>query len=409
MKNNSINQVVILCGGRGSRLMPLTNKVPKPMIDINGKPFLLILIEYLKSLNLKNFLLLTGYKNKIISNYFGNGSKFNLNISYSTSTVSTNTAKRLYLSKNQLRDNFLLMYSDNFFNFHLDSLINLHNNQITSLITKKNPGNIYFDRKTQSFRYVSKRNKNNQYVELGCMIINKDFIFKFLNNKNISLSEILENISSSYPINTKEIINSYYSIGDKKRLKKTKELLQSKKIILIDRDGVINKKAKKGFYVSKWDQMNFIKDTIKSLISMSKKGYKFIIISNQAGLSRRMIKKNDYKKINLNLKKMFKNLKINLLNIYTCPHHWDDKCLCRKPNPGLFFKASKMYNFRLDKVIYIGDQQSDLEACYKAFVKPVFLANKNKYDKISNKFKPIMYSSKLSLLINKIDKFYASQ
>ncbi len=409
MKNKSIKQVVILCGGRGSRLMPLTNKVPKPMVDINGKPFLLILIEYLKSLNLKNFLLLTGYKNKIISNYFGNGSKFNLNISYSNSPLSTNTAKRLFLSKNQLKDNFLLMYSDNFFNFDLESLTKLHNNQITSLIIKKTPGNIYFDRKTKSFRYFSKRSKNNHYVELGCMIINKDFIFKFLNNNNVSLSEILETVSFSYPITIKEIINSYYSIGDKKRLKKTKELLLSKKIILIDRDGVINKKKKKGFYVSKWDQMDFIKDTIKSLISMSKKGYKFIIISNQAGLSRNMIKKNDYKKINLNLKKMFKNLKINLLNIYTCPHHWDDKCFCRKPNPGLFFKASKKYNFRLDKVVYIGDQQSDLEASYKAFVKPVLLVNKNKYNKITNKFKPIMHSSKLSLLINKIDKFYASQ
>ena len=409
MKNKLINQVVILCGGRGSRLIPLTNKVPKPMIDINGKPFLLILIEYLKSLNLQNFLLLTGYKNKIISNYFGNGSKFNLNIEYSYSPLSTNTAKRIYLAKNQLNNNFLLMYSDNFFNFDLESLTNLFNNQITSLITKKTPGNIYLDRKTQSFRYFSKRSKKNPYVELGCMIINKDFIFKFLSNKNKTLSEILEKASSSNPLAIKEIVNSYYSIGDIKRLDKTKEFLKLKKIILIDRDGVINKKAKKGFYVSKWDQMTFIKDTIKSLIFLSNQGYRFIIISNQAGLSRNMIAKNDYKKINLNLRTMFKKLKINLLNIYTCPHHWEDKCLCRKPNPGLFFRASKKYNFRLDKVIYIGDQQSDAEASRNAFVKPVLLINKKKYNKIPSKIKPIMYSSKLSALIKKIDKFYENK
>ena len=407
MKNKSINQVVILCGGRGSRLIPFTNKIPKPMIDINGKPFLLILIEYLKSLNFNNILLLTGYKNKKILDYFGDGSKFKLNIEYSYSTLSTNTAKRIFLAKKKLDTNFLLMYSDNFFNFDFSSFCKLYKKKISLLITKKKPGNIYYDNILKAFRYNSKRNIDYTYIDLGCMIINKDFVFKYLDNKNISFNKIIEKISLNNSISVKEIMNSYYSIGDIKRLHKTKQFLKFKKIILIDRDGVINKKAKKGYYVSKWDQMIFIKDTIQTLMLLSNKGYKFIIISNQAGLSRNMINKNDYKEINYNLAKMFKIKKINLLNIYTCPHHWDEKCLCRKPNPGLFFKASKRYNFRLDKVIYIGDQQTDLEASYNAFVKPVLLTNKKNFNKIPNKIKPVMHSSKLSTLIEKIDKIYA--
>ena len=66
-------------------------------------------------------------------------------------------------------------------------------------------------------------------------------------------------------------------------------------------------------------------------------------------------------------------------------------------------------NFRLDDVIYIGDQQTDAEASINAFVKPVLITNKNKINKISNKLKPIFYSKKLSKLVQKINIFYANK
>ena len=97
----------------------------------------------------------------------------------------------------------------------------------------------------------------------------------------------------------------YYSIGDIKRLSETKKYLKKKKIILIDRDGIINNKANKSHYITNCNELIFLKDNIKMMQKLSSIGYSFIIITNQAGLNRNMITNKNYKKINIKNKEIF--------------------------------------------------------------------------------------------------------
>ena len=409
MKNKRIKQAVILCGGRGLRLKPLTDKIPKPMVDVNGKPFLFYLVEYLKSMKINKIIFLTGYKSKIIENYFGNGSDFKINIIYSYASTLTNTGKRIHNAKNYLDNKFLLMYSDNFINFNLkllEDFHNLSNNIITLLITKKKPGNIFFDQSKNIYEYSIKRDSKNEYVELGFMILEKKYIFQYLSNKNTSFNKTLLKISNDKLLGAKEVYNSYYSIGDIDRLKKTRSYFKSKKIILIDRDGVINKKRPKGKYVTKSSELEFIDDTINAMKFLSNRNFKFIIITNQAGIARGTIKNYQLDQINNKIFKYFKSININLLDIYICPHHWDTNCFCRKPNPGLFFLSSKKYKFRLDKCIYIGDQISDLLAAKNSFCHCALIINRKKFNEIPKNQKPLLFSSKLSNLCDKIIDLY---
>jgi len=76
-------QVFVLCGGRGERLRPLTDMMPKPMVQVAGKPFLEVLIRYISSQGFSDFVLLTGYLGDVIQDHFGNGSRFGLSIQYS--------------------------------------------------------------------------------------------------------------------------------------------------------------------------------------------------------------------------------------------------------------------------------------------------------------------------------------
>ena len=116
-------QVVILCGGTGTRLMPLTKNNPKPMVVANKNPFLLYLVDFFKKNNLKNFLFLVGYKKEKIINYFGDGSKFNIKIKYDYQPETINTAKRIYLSKSLFHKKFIIVYCDNFIVFNLKKYI----------------------------------------------------------------------------------------------------------------------------------------------------------------------------------------------------------------------------------------------------------------------------------------------
>ena len=74
---------IILAGGMGKRLRPLTDNKPKPMIEISGKPILEWQLLWLKSYDIKQIILCTGYMNENIREYFGNGEKLNMNIQYS--------------------------------------------------------------------------------------------------------------------------------------------------------------------------------------------------------------------------------------------------------------------------------------------------------------------------------------
>lgn len=407
-----IKQAVILCGGRGKRLKPLTDNLPKPMVLVNDSPFLLYLILYLKKFGIKNFLLLTGYKSESLKKYFKNGRHLNVRIDYSYMPTSTNTSKRVFKAKNILNKDFLLLYSDNFIDFNFETLLNnyiKYSPTISLLIKRKNPGNVKFNYLSSSYEYHKKRHIDNKFVELGFMLINKYKLFKIINNKNISFNNIIELASDRKEISAIELKNSYYSIGDIARLTKMKKFLKLKKIIFIDRDGVINQKPKKGTYITKWKNFKFINDTIKSMKYLSSIGFKFIIITNQAGLARGMITKTNYDKILLNLKKYFISEKISLLNIYTCPHHWDKICNCRKPEPGLFFKASNRYSIRLSNTIFIGDQISDYNAAKNSYTYPLIITNKSEIIKTLKTNKFSHYAKKVSDLIPIIKKFYENK
>ena len=76
-------QMIILCGGLGTRLREVIGEKQKTMAEIKGKPFLAIIVEYYKSLGIDNFILATGYKENEIINYFGNGEKIGVDIVYS--------------------------------------------------------------------------------------------------------------------------------------------------------------------------------------------------------------------------------------------------------------------------------------------------------------------------------------
>lgn len=90
-------KVVILAGGKGTRLRPLTYKVPKPLLPVAKKPILEWTIRRLKKNNLKDIVLSVGYKANLIKKHFGNGKKLGVNISYVQETKRLGTAGSLYL------------------------------------------------------------------------------------------------------------------------------------------------------------------------------------------------------------------------------------------------------------------------------------------------------------------------
>ena len=152
-----IKSAVILCGGYGKRLLPITKKIPKPMATVNGRPFLYYLIKQCKLNGIKEIILLCGYKSEKIKKYFKNGNKFGLSIKYSFNPPDINTYKRLVDAKHLLKKNFLLLYSDNYSSLNLNDLYSVYKRFKSNLlisISSKNIGNIKISKKKKYYNKI---------------------------------------------------------------------------------------------------------------------------------------------------------------------------------------------------------------------------------------------------------------
>jgi histidinol-phosphate phosphatase family protein len=375
-------QAVILCGGLGQRLRPITLKTPKPLALVNGRPFIEYLLEQLREQGVKNVLLLTGYLGELIKSHIGDGSKFKLNVSYSHGPAEWSTGRRIWEAKNLLSEEFILLYSDNFAIFQLKKLKNLHNDfdkTLTLTVVPKTPGNISLSNNGVAKIYNNKRSCKLSHVEIGYMYVNKKNFFCEFDDKNCCFSDLIHKLVIKKKISVLIQKSGYHSISTLDRLILMEKYLKPKKILLIDRDGTINHKTKKAKYINSWSEFNFIPNTRKFLIKLASQGFKFIVITNQAGVAKGITKETNLKEIHNKMIQTLAYYGVEILKVYTCTHDWNEGCDCRKPEPGLFFKASNEFFFRLDKTCFIGDDERDLLAAQNAGCKGILINKKTNY------------------------------
>ncbi len=120
------NIAVIMAGGLGTRLRPLTDKLPKPMLKIGDKPILQTIIEKFSEHGFKNFIICVNYKGDTIQNFFGNGENLGINIEYVREEKRLGTAGALSLVKDKLKEPFFVMNGDLLTNINFEHLYNYH-------------------------------------------------------------------------------------------------------------------------------------------------------------------------------------------------------------------------------------------------------------------------------------------
>ena len=156
------------------------------------------------------------------------------------------------------------------------------------------------------------------------------------------------------------------------------------KAVFLDRDGIINKKVPVKDWVKNVDELVYL-PKVKEVISMIKrKGYLVIITSNQSGINRGIIKKENIEKINEKLKK-----DLGVDAIYYCPHLPDENCGCRKPKTGLIEKAVKDFNIDIKNSWFIGDNDYDMIAGKSAGCKTLMVDGNIGISQIENVLKVV--------------------
>jgi len=175
------------------------------------------------------------------------------------------------------------------------------------------------------------------------------------------------------------------------------------KVFFLDRDGVINQEVN---YLFKIKDFIFISGVFKSLNYLSSLGFKFIIVSNQSGISRGFYSERDFVKLNKWMIAQFKKNNIEILDVFICPHSPEDNCSCRKPRIGLFEKALNKYSINISNSWMIGDSERDITAAMAAGItNTIMVRSGHKIDEKNTKAKYIINSINN---INEIDAFKVS-
>ena len=136
---NKPNKVILMVGGLGTRLRPLTNDVPKPMLDVGNKPILHTIVENFAKYGYTDIIMCVNYKSEIIKEYFGNGDKFGVKIEYVLESKRMGTAGALSLLQKRPKDDFFVMNGDLLTNVNFEYLHEYHkdSNALASICIRK--------------------------------------------------------------------------------------------------------------------------------------------------------------------------------------------------------------------------------------------------------------------------------
>lgn len=145
-----------------------------------------------------------------------------------------------------------------------------------------------------------------------------------------------------------------------------------RKVVFFDRDGVINDNA--DYYVYRWDDFRINRGVVEGMRLLKERGYDFVIISNQSGISKNIYSINDVELLHRQLDDFFAAQGLKVLEYYYCTHHPDvSNCLCRKPMPLLFEKAIARFKIDVKQSWMIGDQLRDIEAAEQCGIRGVLI------------------------------------
>ena len=415
-------KVVIMAGGKGTRIATIKSDVPKPMIEVCGKPILEWQIENLKACGLTDITLVIGYLGNVIKDYFGDGKRFGVRITYYVENAPLGTAGALFKMP-ELTEDFLLMCGDVIIDVDFNRFIEFHKTNkawaslmthpnghpydssllVTEILPPQSSGGLPVDTH-RVVRWMNKEDERLYYknrVNAGIEIISPKLLKETMKNfvprhpetpDKIDLDrDVLKpNIASGkvFAYDTPEYIKD---MGTPERFFETEKDIMSglvhrrnlknkQKAVFLDRDGTINKYV--GF-LTRPEQLELIEGVAEAIKMINKSGYLAIVVTNQPVIARGDCTWEELRDIHNKMETELGKEGAFVDAIYICPHHPDKgfegerpeykfDCDCRKPKAGLLLQAVGDFNIDLIQSYMIGDSERDEKAgnvvgCKKSF------------------------------------------
>ena len=396
-------KTVIMAGGKGTRIASVNSEVPKPMIPILGKPILEYQIDCLRRQGYDDIILVVGHLGHVVKDYFGDGSAFGVRIEYVTETEPLGTAGALFLLKDKLGEDFLLLCGDIIFDIDLSRFYACHkaHGGVATLFTHPNShpydsGIIMADGEGRVTNWLHKEDERLWYrnrVNAGLHFLSHRVFEQglFHELKKVDLDrEVLKPLIPTgqlFVYDSPEYVKDmgtpdrFYAVTEDIRSGKVrqKNLKNKQKCVFLDRDGTLNKYV--GF-LRDIDQLELLPGAAEAARRINASGYLAIVVTNQPVIARGEATVPQLREIHNKLETLLGREGAYLDAIYYCPHHphkgYEGEvpelkfdCDCRKPKPGMLLKAAEDFHIDLSASYMVGDGDNDVQCGLNAGCTPV--------------------------------------
>ena len=413
-------KAVIMAGGRGTRISSVASNIPKPMIKIEGKPVLEHEIECLRDQGFTDMIITVSHLGSIIMDYFGDGSRFGVQIRYFNEETPLGNAGALFKIRNELDGDFLLLNADAIFDVDFNRFVDFHraHGGLVTLFTHPNShpydsGVLIADENGAVEQWLTKEDVRPQWyrnrVNAGLHVINPtvldmtgidaEAVGTEVDRKTVKVDldrQILKPLCGTGKMFCYDSPEYVKDMGTPDRYEavcrdfavgqvKAKNLRQKQKAIFLDRDGTINKYV--GF-LRNIDEFELLPGVAEAIKKINESGYLAIVVTNQPVIARGEVTVPELQEIHNKMETLLGTEGAYLDAIYYCPHHphkgYEGEipelkidCECRKPKPGMLFTAAEDFNIDLSQSWMIGDGENDVKAGKAAGCRTALIGTEN--------------------------------
>lgn len=386
-------KTVIMAGGKGTRIAPVARDIPKPMIPVEGRPVLEHEIVGLREQGFTDILLTVGHLAPVITDYFGDGHAFGVNIDYYVETEPLGNAGALLRLREKLTEDFLLLNGDAIFDVDFGRMVAFHkiHGGLATLLTHPNDhpydsGLIFADEKNAVTGWLTKEDARPQWyrnrVNAGVHVISPKLLEQTFDSPKVDLDrQLLKPLAGTgrmYCYDSPEYVKDmgtperYAQVCADFRSGKVqaRNLRHPQRAIFLDRDGTINQYV--GFLRNIGD-FELLPGTAEAIRAINQSGYLAIVATNQPVIARGEVTEAELREIHNKMETLLGREGAYIDALYYCPHHPHKgfageipalkiDCDCRKPKPGMLLKAAEDYNIDLSRSWMIGDGENDVRA-----------------------------------------------
>ena len=388
--------VVILCGGKGTRLKAVAGDRPKPMVAVHDRPVLEHLVEMCRREGFLELHLMEGYLAEQIRDYFGDGSRWGVRLHHHPERTPLGTAGSISAIQDGLADEFVVLYGDVYMNLSLDRLVDFHRRKGGAATLVVHPNShphdsdlIEFDEQRRISAFHRKPHPVGQMfsnqVNAGAYVLTRSVLHGVPADRIVDFGhDVFPESSRSLPFFAYPTFEYMKDMGTPERLDRVSRDLRAgipearrydepPRAVFFDRDGTINRFVP---FLDKKSDFAMLPGVPDALRRLNQSEWLSVLTTNQPQVARGQLTLAELKEIHTAMEWTLGTAGSYFDGIYFCPHHPDKgflgerpefkiECECRKPGAGMYRQAATDMNIDLAQSVVIGDTERDIAAGHK--------------------------------------------